>query len=344
MKYSRAATLFFDVPLAILPSKRIEIEAFWQSKLADAHIDWDEHASSFEVQHVDLGDELDMEMSGDQAPPRTQNSIAIIPLHGTISQRMNMLSAMSGGTSTEQFAAAFREQLNNPRVKAIVLDIDSPGGSSFGVSELANLIMNARGQKPILASINSTGASAAYWIASAADRIFVTPGGIAGSIGVYAVHQEISQLEANEGVRTTLISAGKNKTRGNPFEPLSDDDQAYIQSLVNDTYDRFVRDVARGRGASLTSVRNGYGQGDVVTASKALELGMVDGIQTLEETIQTAATARPRRAAAGGTRSELPGEEDLDVLGEEPDETGKHLLSVQLWRHQQAEHARAATA
>jgi signal peptide peptidase SppA len=221
------------------------------------------------------------------------------------------------------------------------MDVDSPGGSSFGVAELAQLIMSARGQKPIFASINSTGASAAYWIASAADpgRVFITQGGIAGSIGIYAVHQDSSQLEANEGVKTTLISAGEHKTRGNPHEPLSEDDKSHIQTLVNDTYDRFVRDVARGRNTSLKAVRNDFGKGDVFTATQALNAGMVDGIKTLEEVITAAASARPRRLANAGLRSELPVEEVSDP---ESDDTGKHLLSLLNWRRQQAELARVA--
>lgn len=337
LKYSRASQLFFDTPLALLPSKRVEIEAFWKSKLAGASLDWDEHAEPFAVQLVALEDDFGDEPA-DSAPSRRGN-IAVIPLHGTISQRMSMFSAMSGGTSTEQFGNAFREQLNDPSVKAIVMDVDSPGGSTFGVAELASLIMSARGQKPVLASINSTGASAAYWIASAADQVFITPGGIAGSIGIYAVHQDISQLEANEGVKTTLISAGEHKTRGNPHEPLSDDDRTHIQALVDDSYDRFIRDVARGRNTSMKAVRNDYGKGDVFTADQALKAGMVDGIKTLDEVITAAASARPRRLAAAGLRSELPIEE---VSESEPDDTGQHLLSLLNWRRQQAELARVA--
>ncbi len=337
MKYSRASQLFFDTPLALLPSKRAEIEAFWQTKLAGASIDWDAHAEPFTVQHVDIGD--DFEDAPIDSAPTKRGSVAVIPLHGTISQRMSMFSAMSGGTSTEMFGNAFREQLNDPSVKAIVMDVDSPGGSSFGVAELAQLIMSARGQKPVLAAINSTGASAAYWIASAADQVFITPGGIAGSIGVYAVHQDISQLEANEGVKTTLISAGEHKTRGNPHEPLSEDDKSHIQALVDDTYQRFIRDVARGRNTSLKAVRNDFGKGDVFTADQALKANMVDGIKTLEEVIIAAASARPRRLANAGLRSELPIEE---VSAPESDDTGKHLLSLLNWRRQQAELARVA--
>jgi signal peptide peptidase SppA len=335
LKYSRASQLFYNVPLAMLPSKITEIRGFWESKLAGETLEWEDRAETFAVQHVDIGDMVDDLPEGDSAAPQKRGSIAVIPLHGSISQRMNMFTAMSGGTSTEMFGQVLRDQLNDPKVRAIVIDIDSPGGSSYGVTELANQIMNARGQKPMLGAINSVGASAAYWIASALDQVFVTPGGIAGSIGVYAVHQDISQLEANEGVKTTLISAGEHKTRGNPHEPLSEDDKAHIQVLVDDTYNRFIRDVARGRGTSLKNVRDNYGKGDVFTSEQAKATGMVDDIKTLDEVISAAATARPRRIASG-LRSEL--EEDLDVSAD-ADEDGRQMLRLQGWRHQQAQDA-----
>lgn len=297
-QYARSSSLFFDVPLAITPSKRDELLAFWQTKLGGAAINWEEHQEPFAARLAAA--------DGDRA----SRSVAIIPIHGVLSQRMNLMAAMSGGTSTEMLAQAFREQLNNPDVSAIVFDVDSPGGSTNGITELAQVIMDARGSKPIVAVANPTAASAAYWLAAATDHVFAEPSALVGSIGVYAVHEDISQKAANDGVNVTFVSAGKNKLRGNPYQPLSEADAGYIQSLVDDAYGMFIRDVARGRRVSQASVRSGFGQGDVVTASAALSMGMIDGIKTLEQVVAMAPSLRPRKP--GGAAAE----EDLSLVAE----------------------------
>ncbi len=211
--------------------------------------------------------------------------IAIMPLHGVISHRAGMLSESSGGTSTERFAAQLRAYLADPEVGAIVLDVDSPGGAVPGVDELASEIYEARKAKHIVASINSMAASAAYWIASAASEVTITPSGEVGSIGVIAAHEDRSALLEKIGIRPTLITAGKYKAEGNPYQPLTEEAREYIQSQVDDYYAMFVRAVARGRNVTQREVREGYGEGRMVLAKDALKMGMVDRIETMDETI-----------------------------------------------------------
>jgi len=229
---------------------------------------------------------------------RATGAVAVLPLYGVIAQRMGMLTESSGGTSTEQFARQFRAALADSQVGAIVLDVDSPGGTVNGVEELSAEIHAARGQKPIVAVANSLAASAAYWIASAADELVVTPSGEVGSIGVLAAHEDDSAYFEREGIKTTLVSAGKYKVEGNPYEPLSDEARAYLQERVNDYYDMFVRAVARNRGAGAQEVRNGYGEGRVVGAKQAKALGMVDRIGTLDETVERLQHGRRSRMQA----------------------------------------------
>lgn len=301
-RYSHASSLFYGVPLALLPSKAHEIHDFWTSKLAGGSIEWEDRAAAFAVRYfVDRsadGGELDqidtLDTNAEPAPSKA-GAVAVIPIYGTISQRMNMISAMSGGTSTEQIGRAFDAAMKDPDISAVVFDIDSPGGSSYGVAELASKIRAARGKKPILAVANSVEASAAYWIGSQADYNYATPGALVGSVGVYALHEDWSQHLAQEGVKPTFIQAGKNKTRANPYEPLSAEDSSYLQELVDDTYDQFVRAVAAGRRASVASVKANYGEGDVLTPKKAEAVGMIDGIKTLDEVIAIAARARTRK-------------------------------------------------
>lgn len=229
--------------------------------------------------------------------------IAVLPLYGIVTQRGNMADDISGpgSASTQKFSAALRECLADDTVGQILIDIDSPGGSVYGVQELAAEIMSARATKPVTAIANSLAASAAYWIGCAATEFYVTPGGEVGSIGVWQAHQDYSAAMAEAGVKTTLISAGKFKVEGNPYTPLEDDAQAFMQSRVNDYYGAFTKAVAKGRGVSVDSVRNGMGQGRVLGADAALAEGMVDGIATFDDVVrkmQRAAKANARPAAS----------------------------------------------
>jgi signal peptide peptidase SppA len=231
-----------------------------------------------------------------------------------MSQRIGMMEAMSGGVSTQTFSAALREAVNNPQVKAIIIDVASPGGSVYGVDELATEIHSLREQKPIVAVANSLMASAAYYSMSNASEVVITPGGELGSIGVIAMHVDQSELNAKEGIKPTFISAGKYKAEGNPHEPLSAEAHAEIQAQVDRYYGMFLSAVARGREVSVETVRAKYGQGRVVGAKEAVRLGMADRVATLDETI--------RRFAGGGraTRRGASAEVLDEPLGFEPED------------------------
>ena len=237
-------------------------------------------------------------------------AVAVMPLYGVLGQRMNLMMNMSGGTSTELFGKAFREAIADPSIGAIVIDVDSPGGSVFGIMELWQTIMDARGTKPVVAVADSLAASAAYWIISAADEIVVTPGGEVGSIGVLAAHEDRSGAQEQAGVKTTLISTGRKKVLGNPFEPLSEDARASIQEKVDDYYSMFVSSVARGRGVKVSEVRSGFGEGETVLAGEAVRLKMADRIDTLEKTIDRL-IGRPANRTT--TRAEAPVKYNLNI-------------------------------
>ncbi len=249
-------------------------------------------------------EEVETRIHGAARPPeRRVNSVAVLPLFGMIFPRANMMTDISGGTSAERFGAAFAQLIKDPGVGAIVLDVNSPGGEAGGILEVADQIYNARGQKPIVAVANHMMASAAYWIGSAADEIVVTPSGDVGSIGVFAAHEDRSGALEQDGLKLTLISAGKYKTTGNPYEPLTEDARAIIQQRVDEVYDAFVGAVARHRGVNPTAVRNGFGEGRVVSANEAMKLGMADRIGTLDETIDR---LLGRNDVAGSAAAGLP--------------------------------------
>lgn len=217
----------------------------------------------------------------------SSGGVAVLPLYGIVGHRMNQVQDISGpgGTSTEQFGQWFDKAIHDESVTAILLDVDSPGGSVAGVEELARKIFAARGTKPIVAVANSLAASAAYWIATAADELVVTPSGDVGSIGVYSVHSEFSRADDADGVTHTIVRAGKHKAEANSIEPLSDEARAYMQERVDEMYQTFTRAVARHRGVSAADVVAGFGEGRVVSAKQAVALGMADRVATIEETL-----------------------------------------------------------
>lgn len=232
------------------------------------------------------------------------SGIAVLPLYGVVTQRGNMVDDISGpgSTSTQRFTDALRQVLADDTVGQILIDIDSPGGSVYGVSELASEIIKARAQKPVVAVANSLAASAAYWIGCSASEFYVTPGGEVGSIGVWQAHFDYSKAFEEEGVKPTLISAGKFKVEGNPYIPLDPQAQAFMQSRVDDYYGAFIKAVAKGRGVSVSDVRDGMGEGRVLGADAALAQKMVDGIATFDDVLARMQKSARSSQSAGASR------------------------------------------
>jgi signal peptide peptidase SppA len=220
------------------------------------------------------------------AAPLSSGSTALIPLVGPVMTRAGAMSDVSGASTLEEFKSAFRQALNDPSVQAIVLDIDSPGGTVDGVPEMAAEIAAARGIKPITAVANYMAASAAYWIATAADELVVSPSAEVGSVGVYAAHQDRSAEMASKGINTTFVYAGDHKVDGNPFQPLSEEAQAHLQEQIDSIYEDFVAAVAANRGTTAEDVLANFGQGRTMLAREAVAAGMADRVATLDEVLQ----------------------------------------------------------
>ncbi len=269
---------------AILPEKLEAIMALLSMRAAGGMVSAEEVAA---IKAARRSDET-----------RRQGAVGVLPLLGVISQRMDLMTEASGGTSTDTFAKDFNLLLSSDDISAIVIDIDSPGGSVYGVSELADRIAAARGTKPIYAVANSMAASAAYWIGSQADELIVTPGGEVGSIGVVATHIDMSAANEQAGFNYTLVSAGKYKTEGNPYEALSNEGRDELRRRVEDYYTMFVAAVARGRGVPKADVRRSFGEGRLVGAKDAVALGMADKIATLDDVIAKAVKARKPKGRA----------------------------------------------
>jgi signal peptide peptidase SppA len=219
-------------------------------------------------------------------------AIAVLPLVGVVSQRGDMCTA-----STSEFAQLVTEAVADPAIKALVLEIDSPGGEVAGTDEAASVVRAARASKPVVAIANSLAASAAYWIASQATEVMVTPSGEVGSIGVYGVHEDLSGALDQAGVKVSFISAGEGKTDGNPYEPLSDQARTDQQARVNDVYGMFCSAVAKGRGVGVEVVRTQW-KAKVYGARQAVEMGLANSVGTLDDAIRRAASLSRRQAPA----------------------------------------------
>ncbi|MDO8704068.1 MAG: S49 family peptidase [Sulfuricaulis sp.] len=269
--YPHIVSAIFGTPWAILPDKLAVILDLIAFRASGARL---------------TAEEIQARIGAVNRPAAGQSGgIAVLSLFGTVFNHAGMMAEMSGGTSVESFTKGFRAALADPMVGGILIRVDSPGGSVDGVPELANEILASRGSKPIWALADTMAASAAYWIASAADEFAITPSGMVGSIGVLAAHEDVSRMHDTLGVKTTLISAGKYKTEANPYEPLSEDAKAHIQGMVDTYYSMFTSAVARHRGQAVADVRDGFGEGRMVAAKQAVEMGMADRVASYDETI-----------------------------------------------------------
>ena len=253
------------------------------------------------IQYAQTGETL-AAVNRPARPAQNAGAAAIIALHGVIERRSSFMLDLFGGTSLEDVRGQLRAAVANSQIGTIILDVDSPGGGVAGVTELAAEIRAAAKAKRVISVVDTTGASAAYWLAAQANQILVAPSGQVGSIGIYALHIDISRALDAQGVTPTIISAGERKTEGNEFEPLTDDARAEMQRRADTFYGQFVSDVAKGRGVSADTVRSEYGKGSILLAKEALAAGMVDGIGTIDDALRLAARApSPAPRAEDGT-------------------------------------------
>lgn len=205
-----------------------------------------------------------------------RDGVAIIPVTGPLFRYANLFTMISGASSYELIARDFTAALENPQIKGIILDIDSPGGEVNGVSELSNMVFAARGKKPVVAYASGDAASGAYWIASAADEIVVSETSALGSIGVVGMYQGKSGKSA-EAVE--IVSSQSPHKR---LDPTTDDGRSRLQTRIDSMADVFIETISRNRNVSAENVQNHYGGGDVMIGAKAVSAGLADRVGSLE--------------------------------------------------------------
>lgn len=207
--------------------------------------------------------------------------VAIIEVHGTLVQRQMGLRPYSGMTGYNAIRRNIFAAIEDPAVKAIALDIDSPGGDCAGLFDLTDAIFAARGRKPIWSILDETAASAAYAIAASADRVTVPRTGYAGSIGVIMLHCDLSRLLDKEGVTVTVIQYGAKKADGQPVIPLSASARETLQADINTVGELFVNSVSRYRRIPAARVREQ--EAAVYMGGAGRAAGLVDAVMSPAE-------------------------------------------------------------
>jgi signal peptide peptidase SppA len=278
--YPHLAQKLFNVPLAITPQKAEIVMAALADRFGLARLF---HADGRVVALDDWDDDI-----GEPAQARAYEvveGVAIIPVTGTLVQKLGTLRPYSGMTGYDGLRANLSMALADDAVRAVVLDIDSPGGEVAGCFDLADSIYKARGSKPIWSILTESAYSAAYALASACDRIVVPRTGGTGSVGVIYMHVDMSKALGAAGVNVTLIHYGDRKADGADSRPLSDEALSRYQSDVDAMGELFVKTVARNRGLSVKTVR--ATQATTFLGAAGVEIGFADAVQAPDEAFRS---------------------------------------------------------
>lgn len=216
-----------------------------------------------------------------------QHKIAVIPVEGVLTKD----GPAWLGSNYNTIAKAAEDAASDPSIKRIVLATDSPGGEVMGVPETAAVLAQVAKIKPVSAMVEGLAASAAYWLTSQASDITITPSGEVGSVGIKAIHMDISKMLEDAGVKVTEMYSGYHKTEWSKFKPLSDEAKAYMQGRLETAHGDFLNAVTSGRGNRATDETKAgrFGEGRMFRAQDALSAGMVDHVQAARDFYRTIA-------------------------------------------------------
>lgn len=272
MKFELLAQRLFNTPLAIHPGKAEVIMAALADRLGIAQI------ARSGVSMMEDDDDYDYSAAGrnPRAGYDVVAGVAIIPVAGTLVHKLGTLRPYSGMTGYDGIRQNFLMAINDPAVKAIMLDIGSPGGEVSGCFDLVDTIYKARGSKPIWSILSESAYSAAYAIASAADRIYLPRTGGVGSIGVIWMHMDWSKALTSAGFKVTFITYGERKADGHPEIVLSPEALASYQADIDLMGELFVETAARNRNIPAQTIRDT--QAATYMGAAGVSLGLADGV------------------------------------------------------------------
>lgn len=235
----------------------------------------------------------------------TDEGVALVNLRGPL---MKFRSSLAPGTSTRFARQQIRQAMDDGQVGAILLVIDSPGGTVAGTSDLAEDVARASAKKPVYAFLEDLTASAAMWIASQTQKIIAnSPTALVGSIGTYAVLHDYSGYAEKMGLKVHVVKAGEFKGAGEPGTEITQEQIAQVQSVVDSLNSEFLNAVARGRKMPLSQVQ-AIADGRIHPANEAKRIGLVDAIQSIDQTLSDLAkVSRPRNSSRSVTMSDSNG-------------------------------------
>ena len=272
MKFAHLAQRLFNTPLAIHPAKAEVVMAALSDRLGISHIAHLNGHNSMALEE-DYGDFRSAGTTSRNGYDLVAG-VAIIPITGTLVQKLGTLRPYSGMTGYDGIRQNILAALSDPEVRALALDIDSPGGEVSGCFDLADMIYQSRGTKPIWGILDEAAYSAAYAIASACDYITVPRTGGTGSIGVISMHVDWSKALDSSGFKVTFITYGDRKADGAAEIPLSPDALVRFQSDIDTMGELFVNTVARNRALDPETVRDT--QAATYLGKSGVELGLAD--------------------------------------------------------------------
>jgi capsid assembly protease len=259
-------------------------------------------------------------MSGRKPYPVSPDGIAVISISGTLVKKASWMDAESGLQSYETIRTMLADARDDPGIRGVLLDVDSPGGEVGGLFDLADEVYAVREQKPCYAIANDEAFSAAYALASSAQRLFVTRTGGVGSIGVIAVHMDQSGWDEKMGRKYTAIYAGARKNDFSTHQPLSDDARANLQGEVDRLYEIFVASVARNRGLAPALIRKT--DAGLFWGEKAIGAGLADQVGSFDDALaavtQASRASRQVRATASAEAQIEEGKEET-TMAQTPD-------------------------
>ena len=288
MRYAHfAASLVFNTPLLIAPQRLEAIMNYLKPR--------------FEGRAFEPAAQVEFREDRQRRPYRvTTGGVAVVPIVGTLVHRASWMDSMSSDlVSYSEVTSHLNQALEDPEVKAVLLEVDSPGGSVAGAFDLVDAVYAFRKAKPIWASANEEACSAAYALASSAQRLYLSRTGFVGSIGVIWQHVDQSKFDQDLGVKYTVFNAGARKNDFNPHFPVSKEARTWAQAEVDRVYEIFVAAVARNRGLDAEAVR--ATEAGLFFGPQAVEAGLADGVASFQETLEALeAEINPQSAIPGG--------------------------------------------
>lgn len=215
--------------------------------------------------------------------------ITMLPIEGILESGESESTLLVDVTGARTVSYLLRKSARDPKVKALVVYIDSPGGSAAAAQEIFHAIRHfkERTGRPIVAAMGDVAASGGYYVACAADKIYALPSTLTGSIGVIWQSVNLERLLANLGIKPETLKAGQFKDTGSYFRSMSQQERELVQRLLKDVHEQFIADVAKGRGLPIEKVR-AIADGRILTGKQAKALGLVDELGTLDDAVRDA--------------------------------------------------------